>query len=366
MYKGPKLTIITACYNAEKTIEQTIQSVIKQTYENIEYIIVDGASTDGTMKIVEKYRKHIDKIESKSDKGVYDAFNKGVNISSGQYIYFLNADDYLLHSSVLSEVAKEIEQKEYPVVLYGGVIIQNHATGYVYESLGYVSLLDISKGRMIPHQAIFTQRDKIIEMGGFDLHYKIAADFLLIAKLYKKYETEFSYFSCLIANYSDDGISSRLSNIPIREQEYNNITQSIFESDFQSSNSLTNEKLYKKWIESIVFHHGGLGQLLKEKSITSVALFGSGELSNIIAKDFMNNGIEVKAFLDNNAKRQTVTLNEVNVVSPIWLKENCNQIESIIFGFEGNHETEVMNQLKEYHLPNSIQIYSWRELVAML
>ena len=89
----PKFSVITVCYNAEATIEDTIQSVISQTYHHVEYIIVDGASKDRTMDIVNRYREHIAIIVSERDKGLYDAMNKGIGLATGDYLCFLNAGD---------------------------------------------------------------------------------------------------------------------------------------------------------------------------------------------------------------------------------------------------------------------------------
>lgn len=96
-----KISIITVSYNAAKTIEQTIQSVVNQTYDNIEYIIIDGGSTDGTVDIIKKYEDKIAYWVSEPDKGIYDAMNKGILKASGEYIYFLGADDWLYNESVM-------------------------------------------------------------------------------------------------------------------------------------------------------------------------------------------------------------------------------------------------------------------------
>ena len=90
----PKITIITACLNAARTVEATIRSVLDQNYPNLEYIIIDGVSTDGTLEIVDKYEDKITKIVSEPDKGIYDAFNKGISLATGDLIGILNADDF--------------------------------------------------------------------------------------------------------------------------------------------------------------------------------------------------------------------------------------------------------------------------------
>lgn len=103
IHPHPKFSIITVTYNAEKVLEDTIQSIVTQSYKNVEYIIVDGGSTDGTLTIVNKYKEHIHTIVSEPDKGLYDAMNKGIKLATGDYLCFLNAGDGLHEDDTLYE-----------------------------------------------------------------------------------------------------------------------------------------------------------------------------------------------------------------------------------------------------------------------
>jgi glycosyltransferase involved in cell wall biosynthesis len=125
-----KFSIITVCKNSEKTIEKTIKSVIEQTYKNIEYIIIDGKSTDNTAGIIKKYINKISHYINEEDNGIYDAMNKGVNLAKGDYISFLNADDRLFDELSIERVCKQIKNDNSKAidVFYGAVLILDQET----------------------------------------------------------------------------------------------------------------------------------------------------------------------------------------------------------------------------------------------
>ena len=120
--KKLKISVITVSYNAAQTIEETLFSVCNQSYLNVEYIIIDGGSTDGTCEIIEKYRNKIGYFISEPDNGIYDAMNKGLKIATGDYVIFLGADDHFISLSVLEEVVEEMEKtNKTNIVFYGDV-----------------------------------------------------------------------------------------------------------------------------------------------------------------------------------------------------------------------------------------------------
>lgn len=368
MSNRPKISIITACYNAENTIEQTIQSVLGQTYEHIEYIIVDGASTDGTMEIVEKYRNKIDVVVSESDKGVYDAFNKGVHIASGEYIMFLNADDYFLENDVIKQLACFIKKKQDAVCVYGNIYMINESTDYKTKHGQNISLDKLKEGIMPPHPATLLLREVILALGGFDLQYRIAADFDLMAKVLQKYEKKVYYIPIFVTMFRLGGLSSNDSTQSIVLDE----TRSIINKYFPVNNTLinqqvpdTNESLLKKWLEQITFHNKSISYPLMEKKIKSVVIFGSEGIALLIAQDFKNAGIQIKGYLDNNERRHGIIMNNIEVYHPEWLlnTENTKQIDAVIFGFQGFHEEAGKEQLNSYNLEKEIYCVSWRDLV---
>lgn len=119
IHPHPKFSIITVTYNAEKVLEDTIQSIVTQSYKNVEYIIVDGGSTDGTLTIVNKYKEHIHTIVSEPDKGLYDAMNKGIKLATGDYLCFLNAGDGLHEDDTLLRIVHSLTGTILPDVIYG-------------------------------------------------------------------------------------------------------------------------------------------------------------------------------------------------------------------------------------------------------
>ena len=160
VHPTPKFSIITVTYNAEKVLEDTIQSVISQTYHHIEYIIVDGASKDGTISIINRYRPHIHTVVSEPDKGLYDAMNKGIALASGDYLCFLNAGDCFHEDDTLQQMVHTINGSELPDVLYGETAIVDQDRHFLRmrrlsapETLTWKSF---KQGMLVCHQAFFS------------------------------------------------------------------------------------------------------------------------------------------------------------------------------------------------------------------
>lgn len=170
---NPKISIITVCYNSVATIERTILSVIEQTYENIEYIVIDGGSTDGTLDVIKNYSERIDKWVSEPDKGIYDAMNKGIKMATGSWIHFRNSGDFFLFKYSIEQFFKK------PVENHVGVIHGNCI--YFDESVYYEqqpTSISVSYKEEIPvlHPATFV-RTILHKKRLFDLKYKSSADY---------------------------------------------------------------------------------------------------------------------------------------------------------------------------------------------
>ena len=201
-----KVTVVTAVLNDAGHIEQTILSVISQTDIEIEYIIVDGGSKDGTLELIGKYKDKISLLISESDRGVYDAMNKGIKHSSGDFVYFLNSGDVLLNSSILSKIKFE-DVNVRNTIIYGNVVVAYGNIEALEKPRPFFNSKMKFKGIGICHQSMFFPGE-LIRNEKYDLSYKIAADYDLVYRLWRK-GTEFLYRDITIAKYDwGKGISS--------------------------------------------------------------------------------------------------------------------------------------------------------------
>lgn len=232
-----RVSIITVTLNSARTLEDTIVSVMNQSYDNIEHIIVDGGSTDGTLAIIEKYRKHIAHFISEPDKGIYDAMNKGIKLATGDLIGTLNSDDIYADNTVISEVIGKFSQID---------------TDILYADLWYVKNNDINKvvrrfrssqfhpsllpyGIAPAHPTMFVKRHIIESFGSYKTDYKISADFEFIARIFYKTEVKYYYHPKVIIKMRMGGIStSGWRSLILSNQEMlkacleNNIPTNIF------------------------------------------------------------------------------------------------------------------------------------------
>lgn len=201
-----KVTVVTAVLNDAGHIEQTILSVISQTDIEIEYIIVDGGSKDGTLELIGKYKDKISLLISESDRGVYDAMNKGIKYSTGDFVYFLNSGDVLLNPSILSKIKLE-ELKERNAIIYGNVVVAYGNIEALEKPRPFFNSKMKFKGIGICHQSMFFPGE-LIRNEKYDLSYNIAADYDLAYRLWRK-GTVFLYKDITIAKYDwGKGISS--------------------------------------------------------------------------------------------------------------------------------------------------------------
>ena len=229
--RNKKISIITVSYNAVKTIEKTIKSVISQTYSNIEYIVVDGGSTDGTIEIIKRYEDKIAYWVSEPDKGIYDAMNKGIYLATGDIISIINADDYLENQSI--EIISDLFKTEETDIICGSLNIidlyGNHYATYVIKN----KISCIKYKMCVFHPSCFVKREVYNKVGFFDIKYKIAGDYDFLLRAYNK-GFKFLTISEVLANFRDGGSSNKnilksiLEMKRVRENnDYNRILSNI-------------------------------------------------------------------------------------------------------------------------------------------
>lgn len=199
-----KISIITVCYNSVDMIEETMLSVLNQTYPDVEYIIIDGGSTDGTVDIIKKYADRLAYWVSEPDDGIYDAMNKGVMVATGDYIAFINAGDRYISDNVMDKIDK-FTQTHNSDVVYGDVVLVYSHGKYLSKPL---KLDSFDKLFPFSHPASFIKAVRIKERQ-FDLKYKIVADYNLFYRLFKE-ECTFEYLPLPIAEFeAETGLSSK-------------------------------------------------------------------------------------------------------------------------------------------------------------
>ena len=214
----PKFSIITVTYNAGAVLEDTIQSVITQTYRNVEYIIVDGGSKDHTLDIINRYREHIHTLVSEPDKGLYDAMNKGIRLATGDYLCFLNAGDELHEDDTLQLMVHSITGTELPDVLYGETAIVDEEGHFLrLRRLSAAENLNSNsfKDRLPQCDEPFFRRRELAEP--YDLRYRFSADFDWCIRIMKKSHTLHNTHLTLI-DYLNEGMTTRNHRASLHER----------------------------------------------------------------------------------------------------------------------------------------------------
>ena len=206
-----KISIITVCFNSQDTIRDTIESVLSQSYSNIEYIIVDGASRDGTMSIVEEYRERISTIISEPDKGIYDAMNKGIALATGDVVGILNSDDFYENENIVKFVADQFNAVPESDLVFGDIVFvrpENLSRVVRYYSSGHFQSWKLRFGWMPPHPATFIRRSIYEKFGLYSLNYKISADYEMFVRLLMVYGLKFSKLSKVLVRMRAGGVST--------------------------------------------------------------------------------------------------------------------------------------------------------------
>lgn len=206
-----KITIITVALNAAGTIEDTLRSVASQHYSEIEHIVVDGGSTDGTLKIIERHRDRIATLIAEPDRGIYDAMNKGIAAATGEIVGMLNADDVYIDEHVLEKIARAFSDPTVGACYADLVYVDRADLGKIiryWKSCPYKDGL-FEKGWLPAHPTFFVRREMYQRYGGFDLNYRFQADFELTLRMLAVHRVRPLYLPEVIVKMRMGGVSNR-------------------------------------------------------------------------------------------------------------------------------------------------------------
>jgi glycosyltransferase involved in cell wall biosynthesis len=205
-----KITIVTVCRNSVATIKDTLESVASQSHKNLEHIIIDGGSTDGTLAVIHEWKKHPVRLVSEPDKGIYDAMNKGIRLATGDIVAILNSDDVYYDSCVLESVSTAMSDVSidacYADLIY---VDKNNLEKIIryWKSCPFEKGL-FSKGWIPPHPTFFARRLLYEKYGLFDLNYFLAADFELMVRLLERFQIQSAYVPKIFIKMRFGGVSN--------------------------------------------------------------------------------------------------------------------------------------------------------------
>lgn len=305
MMNNPKVSVITVVYNGADTIEQTIKSVLGQTYKNLEYIIIDGASTDGTQKVIEKYQDSIACYVSEPDKGIYDAMNKGIKYATGDIIGIINSDDWYAGDAVEKAVAVfNIDEAD---VVYGKVLFGEKEGDmkplpvYFIETLWYQMA--------VPHPSVFVKKHIYREYGLFDLQYGIAADYEFMLRLYSS-KVKIIFIDEFMAYFRDGGVS-RIQAKEALIEAYRISCKYIEKSENKKEvmRILSESGERKMFDYELRGNPNVLVQLLNKHfsiQLTNIVIFGTGKWGIRCCQILQDAGMEVTYFLDNRKSGEEI------------------------------------------------------------
>ncbi|MDY0264183.1 MAG: glycosyltransferase family 2 protein [Sulfurospirillum cavolei] len=216
-----KISIITVVYNNAEVIKTAIDSVLSQTYANIEYIVVDGASTDGTIDIVNTYGTQITQFISEPDHGVYDAMNKGIKLATGDVVGFLNSDDMYIRDNVIEEIVQAFYQSKTQSVFADLVYVRATNLNKVirYYDSSHCTPEKFAYGWMPAHPTFFCRRELYEIYGAFKTNYRIAADFELLLRLLAVHRISYTYLQMPIVKMRLGGLSTSFRSLYLNSFE---------------------------------------------------------------------------------------------------------------------------------------------------
>lgn len=346
MKKNTKVSLITVCYNAEKTIERTIKSVLSQSYSNIEYIIIDGKSTDSTLDLVNNYKLKISKIISEPDGGIYDAMNKGISYATGSIVGIINSDDWYEKDAV-ENIVRTFESTDAGIV-YGKarMIYEDQSSTFTEEGI----LDNLWYNVVMIHPAVFIKKEVYDNYGLYDLSYKLSADYELLLRCYTN-SVKYVYTDKYIVNYVLGGQSSK---------EFAKGVKEVKEISLKYAHKYTGEKdiynlienRYKNSLCNMALQ--GSNVIIKdifEKFFSpledGIYIWGAGYYGQTFYRVLTTLNIPIKGFLDSNKEKQT---NYKNI--PVYNPHTLSHSKCNVFIAIKELDEEIQKQIRQFRNNN--------------
>lgn len=251
MNTSPLVSIITVTYNAKNYLEQTIQSVIAQTYPNIEYIIIDGGSTDGTIDVIKKYDNHIAHWVSEPDRGIYDAMNKGIRLAHGKLIGMVNASDYYEPNTV-QRVIEAYQAKPNVGIFHGNINMLNEDGSFFKRKVADTNLQHLETGFSIFHPTFFVAKRVYDTMGLYDTTFRLAADYDFALRCWKA-GTEFYHIDSVLSNFRVGGATNQQRQKSLAESKRALINNGISEQAAEKTYLIWKSKMRKDIFARFVY-----------------------------------------------------------------------------------------------------------------
>lgn len=350
-----KFSVITVCLNSEKTIEKTIESVLGQQGKEIEYIIIDGGSNDNTVEIIRKYADKLAYWSSEPDNGIYDAMNKGISIATGDVISFLNSNDWYEEGAIAS-VAQKMMEGDYDLVCGRVAHVQNG------KIVGISSKAQDEKElyyRMYyEHSGIFSKKSVFTQFGGFDLQYKICADYDWLLRVYNE-GVRIAYLDTLVTYFSLGGVSSRFQTAEEKAEEKRTICLKYLPDIFYDKyhdriieiyNRTILGSRYQNALESIQANPMQWEKIKTElTALDRCTLFGTGLVAGWCCELFEIIGIKISRVCDNDPQKQGNKFQGVIVESA----EHIRPDETIVIG-STLYAQEIRNQLESLNVTHIV------------
>lgn len=356
-----KFSIITVCLNSEQTIEQTIQSVVRQEYDDYEYIIIDGGSTDGTQEILEKYKENIALMISEPDDGIYDAMNKGVALSSGEVIGIINSDDW--YEPGVLEMVRQCFQESDGEVVYGRANIIRDDGEIEVQIPDDIEKIRYEMG--IPHPTVFIKKDIYRKFGGFQQKYKIAADYDLMLRLYIK-GVRFICLNQVLANFRYGGVS--VCQGRRTTEETLEISQNYFSyaplSIRKTLKDIITHRCEAFYFEKILEDSPNtLIEILMTKLgvgvSDNIAIFGAGKWGMKMYDTLLRKEMKPVLLIDNNEKKWSRSDGGRIVSSP----ESLRSFKGILLIMVREYSKDILQQV-EGICNSEIYCITWNDIAA--